>query len=146
MIEILSLLLKYLFIIMIYAFIFRIVHLIYLDIRLMGKEESEGGFFPILMVTASNADDAELEDSYPLNRAIITLGRGKNNNINIKDPFISARHARFVRKQEGYFLEDMNSSNGVFVNNKKIEAPYRMRDGDRVAIGQVEFRFMEGGR
>ncbi|MBK1734778.1 hypothetical protein CKO15_05635 [Halorhodospira abdelmalekii] len=69
-----------------------------------------------------------------------TLGRNKDNTIVIDDPTVSARHARLGEVAERWQLEDLASTNGVFINGKKIDTG-ALENGDRVLIGKVEFRF-----
>ena len=59
------------------------------------------------------------------------------------NPTISRQHARIVKKDDGYILEDMNSSNYTFVDGKKITAPVLLTDKERFRLSEnEEFEFV----
>jgi FHA domain-containing protein len=64
-----------------------------------------------------------------------TIGRKVDNDLAIDDHTISSRHARIVRVQSVYFLEDLKSTNGTVVNGKPIER-VQLHDADVITIGQ----------
>jgi putative secretion ATPase (PEP-CTERM system associated) len=68
----------------------------------------------------------------PLGRVII--GRSSDNEIFIKSKFVSRHHAQLVSDANGCVIEDLNSTNGVFLGEKQIKK-YRLRDGDVVSLG-----------
>ncbi len=70
--------------------------------------------------------------SFGPGRAII--GRSPDNEIFIKSKFVSRHHAQLVTDEKGSVVEDLNSTNGVFVGDKQIKK-YRLRDGDIVSVG-----------
>lgn len=71
----------------------------------------------------------------PLDREQLTIGRKPDNDVVIDNPAVSGHHAKLARVQAVYFLEDLGSTNGTFVNEKKIDKK-QLRDGDRVTIGK----------
>ena len=78
------------------------------------------------------------EYTFPEGRAII--GRSPDNEIFIKSKFVSRHHAQIVSDASGCVIEDLNSTNGVFLGPKQIKK-YRLRDGDRVSLGVHEFEY-----
>lgn len=72
----------------------------------------------------------------------LSLGRSKDNNIFIKDPFISKEHLIIIKDEETYFLEDLNSANGSFVNQQKVEDVVALKNGDIIEVGNLEFLFV----
>jgi serine/threonine-protein kinase len=68
--------------------------------------------------------------------------------LTYNDPaaYVSRQHARIVADAGGYFLEDLGSANGTFLNDRRLPAgvPTRMRNGDRVRIGKVQMTFILG--
>lgn len=71
----------------------------------------------------------------------LTLGRDSANVVSLEDSYVSSRHARIEKKASGFFIKDMRSRNGTYVNGAKIQEA-ELRDGDRVLVGQTEFRFV----
>ncbi len=74
---------------------------------------------------------------YPLTRDTMTIGRDITNDVVINDPEVSRHHARLVRTATGYTIEDLRSTNGVFVNRTKLQAPHQLVGGDLVGLGET---------
>lgn len=74
-----------------------------------------------------------------LNRTVVTVGREITNDIVINDQQVSRRHLRFVRNAQGHFvtftIEDLESSNGTYVNEQRLNAPRVLDDGDLIRLG-----------
>jgi pSer/pThr/pTyr-binding forkhead associated (FHA) protein len=72
--------------------------------------------------------------------AKITLGRNPNNDIVIDDPLASRNHAIIQKIKSEYFIKDLNSSNGTFVNNKEIpkDKYLQIQKNDVIRIGRIE--------
>ena len=64
----------------------------------------------------------------------IIVGRSPDNEIYIKSKFVSRHHAQLVSDEAGCTIEDLNSTNGVFVDERQVKK-YRLRDGDVVSLG-----------
>ena len=71
---------------------------------------------------------------------VTSIGRGPDNLIPIPEQFqsVSRRHLELRRDKDRYFLKDLGSSNGVFLNGKKVNEA-QLNDGDEISIGQAEF-------
>ncbi len=77
-----------------------------------------------------------------ITKSEFTIGRKDGNDLVVEDPAVSGRHARLVKIHAVYFLEDLGSTNGTFVNGQKIERR-QLRDTDVVAIGKHRLIFRE---
>ncbi len=73
--------------------------------------------------------------SYSLTKNEIYLGRDITNDIVINDPEISRKHARLTLQSGGYLLEDLGSTNGTFVDGKRITGPHMMGAGEVIMLG-----------
>ena len=71
-----------------------------------------------------------------LKEDIVTLGREPGNVLTINDKGLSRVHARLVKTDAGYTLEDMDSKNGTFVNGAVLVAPRPLQSGDQITIGE----------
>jgi pSer/pThr/pTyr-binding forkhead associated (FHA) protein len=71
---------------------------------------------------------------------ITPLGRDVNNAIVIDDPFASADHAVLTYRGRSWYVEDLGSTNGTFVNGRAVAAVSPLGFGDEVSIGQVRLR------
>ncbi|MEW9121078.1 MAG: FHA domain-containing protein [Thermotaleaceae bacterium] len=140
MFNILSLIFRYLFILIIYLFIFGIIRLIYLDIKSIGSSPRHEDTY-LKLINRKDTLPFKIKESYPLVANMI-IGRKNGNDIVIKDPYISNEHAQIIMDEGNYFLEDMDSANGTFLNDEKIMDVVKLRNGDRLRIGQVEFLYV----
>jgi hypothetical protein len=80
--------------------------------------------------------------AYILNEDEIMIGRTLNNGFVIEHPSVSKRHARVVAGDDEYSLYDLGSSNGTFVNGKRIRET-KLRDGCEVRFGRAHFVYRE---
>jgi len=78
--------------------------------------------------------------TFPLGRVII--GRSLDNEIYIKSKFVSRHHAQLVSDESGCVIEDLNSTNGVFLDEKQVKK-YRLRDGDTISLGIHELTYSD---
>jgi pSer/pThr/pTyr-binding forkhead associated (FHA) protein len=67
----------------------------------------------------------------------ITIGRQEGNTIVIDDRQLSRRHARITDGADGPTVTDLDSANGTFVNDRRIDAPQPLRPGDRLRLGEM---------
>lgn len=71
-----------------------------------------------------------------LKEDVVTLGREPGNVLTINDKGLSRFHARLVKTDAGYTLEDMDSKNGTFVNGAVLVSPRPLQNGDQITIGE----------
>lgn len=71
----------------------------------------------------------------------VTIGRSDNNSVPIKYNKMSRQHARISFSGNRWLIEDLDSANGIFVNDQRVDHPSPLGQGDIVIIGQVPFRF-----
>ena len=74
---------------------------------------------------------------------VSTIGRLQANEITVKDTKISRRNSKLTRVGDGFIIEDLQSSNGTFVNGSRIKR-VRLRAGDQITVGKVTFRYEPG--
>jgi hypothetical protein len=71
----------------------------------------------------------------------LVLGRGDHAEIRLEDPFASARHARVFPQGDVVVIEDLDSTNGTYLNEELLHGAQPLHLGDRVRIGDSEFTF-----
>jgi protease PrsW len=86
----------------------------------------------------SITQDGDERIAFILNRDEIFVGRTLNNSFVIEHPSVSKRHARLIVEEDKYLLFDLDSSNGTFVNGKRIKEA-RLDDGCEVRFGRANF-------
>jgi pSer/pThr/pTyr-binding forkhead associated (FHA) protein len=92
---------------------------------------------PLLVIRRQDADPSQIE----WNKPILTLGRDSANDIVIDHPLASRRHARLEHDENGYFVRDLESTNGTYLNGDRIEGAHALRNQDRVWVADTEIIF-----
>lgn len=80
----------------------------------------------------------------PLDRPRLTIGRKPDNDLVIDNPAVSGHHAWIFEEQGTYFIEDLGSVNGTFVNDEKVQK-HRLKNTDRVVIGKHLLVYQDEG-
>ncbi len=71
---------------------------------------------------------------------VTTIGRQAENSIVIDDDFVSSAHATVAWRNDGWWVQDMNSTNGTFVGMRKVNAITKLAEGETLQIGRVRLR------
>jgi FHA domain-containing protein len=78
-------------------------------------------------------------DEFPLNSAPVTVGRGGQNDLVLTgDEFASARHARIESRSDGVWVQDLDSTNGTYVNGARVAGAQRLAAGDVLRVGETD--------
>lgn len=80
-----------------------------------------------------------------LANGVVTIGRDDDNSLAVPLHTLSRRHARVFVKDGAYYVEDLESTNGTFVNERATTGPMALKNGDLLRCGGVVFKFIEGG-
>lgn len=75
----------------------------------------------------------------------IKFGRGPDNDVVLPDRFASIKHSRLFLREGQYWLEDLGSKNGTFLNGRPLVGPAVLANGDLIKIGDTIFRFVRWG-
>jgi hypothetical protein len=105
-----------------------------------GLEPEANGFEPRLLVERAPGHESGV--AYDIPESGATLGRG-DVEIQIEDPFASARHARITRQGYVLMIEDLGSTNGTYLNEEPLSGPQPLHPGDRIRIGDSEFSYLQ---
>ena len=65
----------------------------------------------------------------------MTIGRAPECELLIDDTYVSSQHARIFGKNGAWYVEDLGSTNGTFVNDQKLAAPAMVQPGDKIRMG-----------
>jgi FHA domain len=71
----------------------------------------------------------------------LSIGRGNDADVRIDDRFASTIHARLYSRGASYYVEDLGSTNGTYLNGARLDGEAELSDLDEVKIGDTEFRF-----
>jgi len=83
----------------------------------------------------------ESNQTYPLKEAITRIGRDDTNDIVIDDTFISRRHADIAFLNGNFWVEDQGSTNGTFINGRRLAKRSQLFAGDRLTVGKLDMTF-----
>ncbi len=142
MTDILPKILTYVFVVVVYAFIYTIIRMIFLDIHTMRrKKKVEDTVVGLKVINYKKNGEFDIESFYPLDKDNL-IGRGKRCNIKIDDKALSASHARIYRADDTYFIEDVGSANGTLLNGEDISNEVvELIDKDKISMGTLVFEF-----
>jgi pSer/pThr/pTyr-binding forkhead associated (FHA) protein len=139
------------FLVLLYFFIWRIVRSVAKDLRLpqesfvlAPQQAAAAGLgrtnTGLLVVLASPALDPGTERE--LDSAPVTMGRAPENDLVLDtDEFASVRHARIEPRRDGVWLQDLDSTNGTFLNGVKLTRPQKLTPGDVIRVGETDLRY-----
>ena len=86
--------------------------------------------------------DGNVLAEYNMNKERYTIGRLPDNDIRIDNPAVSGHHSLIINILNDSFLEDLNSTNGTYVNGKLIKK-HAMQHGDVITVGHHQLRFVD---
>lgn len=141
--EVLSRILTYIFVIIIYLFIYAIIRMIFLDIRAMNRRKSGSLAEAYLKLINLRRDlDFNIAESYELEDDEV-IGRGNKCTLRLPDKYLSVRHCRIYKSDGSFFIEDLGSTNGTFLNGDELaDEAVELMDGDKISIGRLSFVFV----
>jgi predicted component of type VI protein secretion system len=82
-------------------------------------------------------EDPASEKEYPLGEGAVVLGREAFNDVVVFDPEVSRRHAQISFQEGRYIIEDLGSTNGTFVNGRRVNNPVPLHNGDVIEMGEA---------
>lgn len=128
---------RILFLLLLYLFLARVVRALLRDLRAAAREPVDRP--GRLVVVESPGGEPAAGRSFGLD-VITPLGRDVNNAIVIEDQFASMEHAVLTYRGRSWYLEDLDSTNGSYINGQRVEGVAALTYGDELQIGQVRFR------
>ncbi len=144
--EIVYVTLRYVFLGLLYAFLALASWLIYRELRPAPAKEAARA--PARPRKSGRKAKVVLLGDAPFRRqgswevqAEMVVGRAPECAICVEDEFASNQHARIYRAEGGYYVEDLGSTNGTYVNGRRINYPTELRYGDRIRVGRTVLEF-----
>lgn len=101
------------------------------DARLAGEEKSQPSFAQAYL------EIEDLSEKFLLKADLIHVGSGSDCSIVVNDPAVSRHHAILRNMGDFWSVQDLGSTNGTWVNGKRIGRPTRLEAGDFLAFGRV---------
>jgi sigma-B regulation protein RsbU (phosphoserine phosphatase) len=79
--------------------------------------------------------------SQPLDGAPVSIGRASDCSIPIKDRYLSRRHAEILAMNGAWYVKDLGSANGTYLNGNRLSGDSPLKNGDRIRLGDTEIVF-----
>lgn len=131
------------FIIILYVIIYFALKIMYKDVKGGGKKRPQKPkkSYGLEVIDVSEGSNIKEGSVIPV-RDVITIGRKEDNTIVLPDPHVSGNHAKIIIKNSIMFIEDLNSTNGVFVNRNRITDRTKLFARDEISIGTTKFKVL----
>jgi pSer/pThr/pTyr-binding forkhead associated (FHA) protein len=130
---ILALILRVLFLILTYVFVGWIGYTIYKDLQALFHNQKEKLTSPMTLRAVVNQEP--LEKQFSITEIII--GRDPDCDFTISDETISVRHCKLSHHHNQWWVTDLGSTNGSFINDTPVDSPIIITEGDELRLGQV---------
>lgn len=135
----LSLIFKVSIVILIYIIIFLALKIMYKDIKNGGNKNKRKRRLGLEIIEIGDNDSLRNGGIIPIDNKL-TIGRKKDNLLILTDRFISSYHVKIYLKNNEYIIADLDSTNGTFINSKRIKGKKIIHVGDNIKIGTVLFK------
>ncbi|HLM50312.1 MAG TPA: FHA domain-containing protein [Solirubrobacteraceae bacterium] len=87
------------------------------------------------------AGGGRVGESFAVDRERMSIGRRPDADIFLDDVTVSRDHAMLVRRGDGYYLDDLGSLNGTYVNRHRVDSQ-KLADGDELQIGKYKLSYL----
>ncbi|WP_411169120.1 FHA domain-containing protein [Clostridium sp. MB05] len=135
------------FMIILYFIIYYALKIMYKDVKGGGRRKQPSAKKNYGIEVLSVGENSSLEEgSILLLRGIITIGRKEGNTIKLTDQYASGNHAKIVVKNNEIIIEDLDSTNGVFINDEKVEGYAKIMANDKIRIGSAIFKVIRADK
>jgi pSer/pThr/pTyr-binding forkhead associated (FHA) protein len=138
--------LKIVFLALLYFFVYRAIRTVVADLRgpqaRRDRSQQSGRPTPIARQgkpprsVAVFADSGNKIESVRLSGQL-QIGRADACQIKLDDTYVSTFHARIFNRDGSWFVEDLGSTNGTYLNQRRVTSPVELRAGDRVKLGKT---------
>lgn len=103
------------------------------------SKKSRGTFGSLEVMATLTDGKLKVGTVIPINN-LITLGRKSDNLIILNDQFVSSHHAKIFVSNDECFIEDLNSTNGTFVNEERVLGSRKLMMNDSIRLGSTVFK------
>ena len=100
---------------------------------------------PVLAILESMNAGPGKGTKYELHTVLGHVGRGAHNDVRLSDESVSETHAKLQRREDGWYVVDMDSTNGTYVGGTRVMGERRIEGSPDVRFGGMKFRFTAVG-
>lgn len=140
-IGVILLLLRVAVVFLLYFFLWQVLRVVARDLRGSTPAQSPASPYGQLVVVAAGQTGIPVGKVFPLSPHTV-IGRSTEAEVSLNDTFLSIEHARLEWRGGVWMLEDLNSTNGTYLNGFEVRAGTEVHDGDVVRVGRVELKLI----
>ncbi|MGB7858892.1 MAG: FHA domain-containing protein [Acidimicrobiia bacterium] len=129
--DIILALLRIIFLGLVYLFVWQVARAIGSHLGISVRRKRRDGT-RVLFVRSESQQGLELDVT-----DVTVLGRSDEADVVLDDPYASEFHMRLVSQQDGITLHDLGSTNGTYINGRRVTAPTQLRRGDTIQVGKT---------
>ena len=132
------------FIVILYVIIYYALKIMYKDVKNGGKKRrtsNSNKYYGLEVISAGDNLDLKGGSIIPI-RSDLTIGRKDGNSIVLLDQHVSGNHAEIIVRNNKVYLEDLHSTNGTFLNGKRISGKVQLSNKDEITIGKSIFKIV----
>lgn len=132
------------FIVILYVIIYYALKIMYRDVKNGGKKRRPPivkGNYGLEIINSGEGKDLKDGSIIPI-RSDLTIGRKDNNSIVLGDHHVSGNHAKIIVRNDTLYIEDLNSTNGTYLNGTKINGKVKLSNKDEIKIGTALFKIL----
>jgi hypothetical protein len=142
--EVLILVLRFAVVGLLYLFLWQVLRAVVNEVRAIGQHgtgQSSNRYGQLVVIRAGQSGVA-VGKTFPLGPSNL-IGRSMEScEIALNDTFLSQQHARLEMRDDTWVIEDLNSTNGTFVNDVEVRDATILEEGDILRLGRVELRLL----
>ncbi|HXF57224.1 MAG TPA: FHA domain-containing protein [Actinomycetota bacterium] len=133
--------LEYAFLALLYLFVYRVVRSVVSDLRTAPAAPAAPAPGPVRSRVRPTevvviGESGRRLGRYPLS-GNLQVGRAEACQIRLDDAYVSSFHARIFSRDGSWYVEDLGSTNGTWLNHRRITGPAELRAGDRLRVGKT---------
>lgn len=132
MLPIIVLVLRILLVLALYAFLAWAAYSLWSDLKFQTQILSHKKIPPITIIMDSDPQ----ADRRSFSQNEVMIGREETCDVSLTDPLVSAHHARLVYRNMHWWIEDLMSTNGTYLNDERVESPAVLINGDELRVGK----------
>jgi hypothetical protein len=135
----LALLARVAFVVLLYLFVFTALIALRRSVRATAAYAQAPNAHATLTLTDAAPVDGPVGRVVPLDRPLL-IGRRPDCDLILQDDAVSGHHARIAWDSDGWEVEDLESTNGTYLNARRVSRPVRLRTGDALRVGNATWR------
>jgi len=129
--DIILAILRIIFLGLVYLFVWQVARAIASHLGISVRRQRKEGT-RVLFVRSESQQGQEFDVN-----DVVVLGRSAETDVVLDDPYASEFHLRLVSQENGMMLHDLGTTNGTYVNGRRVSAPTQLRRGDTIQVGKT---------